>query len=300
MHRFCSNGVRAGASRLVRLLLVGALALAACDDAKVVAQVGKREVSQSDVAAFIRARSSRARPTPSEALDALVERSLLAEEARRTGLGEDEALKARLRTAERELLAQALLDQRLAAATTDAELRKRYEASRDALSKREVHVRQLMVRVPPGADEESRQRAQSRMNGLFARLTGGEPFEKVAREASEDEVSAARGGDMGPVLEDQVDPVFFTEAARLEKGARSRPFATAYGLHLLEAVEPVKTVVPTFEQVRGKLEADARREAQARLVEELRKQIRATTHPERLESLEATDAPGTPDGGPRP
>ncbi|QSQ26564.1 peptidylprolyl isomerase [Pyxidicoccus parkwayensis] len=289
-----------GGSRLLPLLLVGALALAGCDDPKVVAEVGKSDVSRADVAAFIHARSARARPTPSEALDALVERTLLAEEARRTGLGNDEALKARLRTAERELLAQALLDQRLAAATTDAELRKRYEASRDSLAKREVHVRQLMVRMSPGADEESRQRAQSRMNGLFARLTGGESFEKVAREASEDEVSAARGGDMGPVLEDQVDPVFFTEAARLKQGERSRPFATPYGLHLLEAVEPVKTVVPTFEQIRGRLEADARREAQERLVEELRKQIRVKTHPERLEALEATGGMGQPDGGQRP
>jgi peptidyl-prolyl cis-trans isomerase C len=288
------------AARLVPLWVLGALALVACGDPKVVAEVGKGEVTQADVAAFIRARSARERPSPSEALDALVERSLLAEEARRTGLGEDEALRARLRTAERELLAQALLDQRLAAATTDAELRKRYEASREGLAKREVHVRQLMIRVPPGADEETRGRAQSRMNGIFARIIGGEAFDKVARETSEDPGSAARGGDLGPVLEDQVDPVFFTEAVRLGKGERSRPFATAYGLHLLEAVEAVKTVVPTFEQVRGRLEADARREAQARLVEELRKQIQVKTHPERLEAVTASGGTGQTDGGQRP
>jgi parvulin-like peptidyl-prolyl isomerase len=282
------------------VLALGWLALAACGDPKVVAEVGKRKVMQQDVSAFIASRSSRERPLPSEALDFLVERSLLAEEARRAGLEEDPLLQARLRTAERELLAQALLDKRLSAATTDAELRKRYEASRDELARRQVHVRQIMVRVPPGADEETRARAQSRMSGIFARLAGGEAFEKVAREASEETVSAARGGDLGPVLEGQVDPVFFTEAARLGQGERSKPFTTAYGLHLLEAVEGVRTVVPSFEEARGKLEADARREAQERLVEELRQQIRIKTYPERLEAPAADGEPGMKDGGLRP
>ncbi|MBZ4421219.1 peptidylprolyl isomerase [Myxococcus sp. RHSTA-1-4] len=287
-------------ARWVSVLALAGLALAACGDANVVAEVGKREVTKPDVSAFIASRSSRERPSPPEALDFLVERSLLAEEARRSGLAEDPLLQARLRTAERELLAQALLDKRMAEATTDAELRKRYESSRDALAQRQVHVRQIMVRVAPGVDEEARARAQSRMNGIFARLVGGEPFEKVAREASEETVSAARGGDLGPVLEGQVDPLFFAEAARLKQGERSKPFATAYGLHLLEAVEGMRTVVPAFEEARGKLEADARREAQERLVEQLRQQISIKTYPERLEAPAGSSGPGGTDGGQRP
>lgn len=272
-------------SRRARRLPVFALlvlALGGCRDERVVAEVGEREISQADVSAYLAARSSRERPAPAEALDALVERSLLADEARRAGLHEDEAVQARLRTAEREVLAQALLDKRLSELTTEAKLRERYAETREELGRREVHVRQLMVRVAPGADDAARAGAQSRMNALFARLAGGEPFEKVAREASEETVSAARGGDLGPVREGQVDDVFFTEAARLAKGERSRPFATPYGLHLLEAVEAVKTVVPTFEEARGKLESDSRREAQAQLMKDLRERISVKTHPERL------------------
>ncbi|NVJ20672.1 peptidylprolyl isomerase [Myxococcus sp. AM011] len=260
------------------------LTLSACRDERIVAEVGKSEISKAEVVAYLAARSSRERPQPAEALDVLVERSLLAEEARRAGLHEDAAIQARLKTAEREVLAQALLDNRLSELTTEEKLRERYTATREQLGRREVRVRQLMVRVAPGADEATRAGAQSRMNGLFARLAGGEPFEKVAREASEETVSAAQGGDLGPVREGQVDDVFFTEAARLAKGERSRPFATPYGLHLLEAVEGVKTVVPSFEEARGKLESDSRREAQAQLMKELRERISVKLHPERLDA----------------
>ncbi|SET79266.1 peptidyl-prolyl cis-trans isomerase C [Myxococcus fulvus] len=261
-----------------------AFTLGACQDEGIVAQVGKRDISKADVSALIASRSSRERPTSGEALDALVERSLLAEEARRSGLHEDAAVQARLRSVEREVLAQALLDKHLAEVTTEARLRERYAATREQLGRREVHVRQLMVRVPPGADDETRARAQSRMNALFARLAGGESFEKVASETSEETVSAARGGDLGPVLEGQVDDVFFTEAAQLSKGERSRPFSTAYGLHLLEAVADMKTVVPTFDEARGRLESDARRDAQAQLMKALRERIAVKTHPERLDA----------------
>ncbi len=290
-----SNG---GLARLIPGLLAAALTLVACRDEKVVAEVGKRDVLDADVAAFIASRSSRDRPTPAEALDALVGRSLLAEEARRAGLDRDPEVQARQRASERELLAQALLEKRLAEASTESKLRERYAATREQLGRREVHVRQLLVRLPPSADEQARAQAQSRMNGLFARLAGGEPFEKVARESSEDPSTAARGGDLGPVLEGQVDDVFFEEAARLAKGERSRPFATPYGLYLLEAVEPVKQVVPSFEESRGKVEAEARRETQGRLLEELRARIPVKLYPERLgQDGASSSGVGTKDAG---
>ncbi|WP_158620254.1 peptidylprolyl isomerase [Corallococcus sp. CA031C] len=257
------------------------LLLVACGDPKVVAEVGKQKVTRAEVAAYVDAQSARERPTPAQALDALVSRSLLAEQARREGLADDEAVKARVATAEREVLAQALLEKRLASVVTESALRKRYEASRDALSRRQVRVRQLFVKVPAN-DEATRNRAWSRMNALQARLAGGEDFEKVAREASEDPVSARRGGDLGTVQEGQVDKAFFDEAVKLGRAERSRPFASIYGLHILEALEDARTVVPTFEESRSRLEAEARQEAQVQLARELRETITVTTHPERL------------------
>ncbi|RKI07883.1 hypothetical protein D7Y13_17035 [Corallococcus praedator] len=82
--------------------------------------------------------------------------------------------------------------------------------------------------------------------------------------------------------EGQVDKAFFDEAVKLGRAERSRPFASIYGLHILEALEDARTVVPTFEESRSRLEAEARQEAQVQLARELRETITVTTHPERL------------------
>jgi parvulin-like peptidyl-prolyl isomerase len=100
-------------------------------------------------------------------------------------------------------------------------------------------------------------------------------------------VSGEKGGDLGVVEEGQVDATFFKEAAALKRGEVSRPFETSYGLHLVQAVEDVQVVTPGFEEVKGRLAAEARREAEARLLAELRESIRVETYPERLQAASA-------------
>lgn len=266
-------------------LTLGWLMLAGCGDAQVVAEVGKSKVRRAEVELFRQDWSAGERPAPAEALQALVDRTLLAEAARREGLAEDEQVRARVAAAEREVLARALLEKRLEEATAEGELRKRYEAGKEALARRQVHVRHILVRLP--GDAQGRARAQSRINELHARLRGGEAFEKVAQEGSEDRVSGEKGGELGVVEEGQVDARFFKEAAALKRGEVSRPFETSYGLHLVQAVEDVRVVTPGFEEVKGKLAAEARREAEARVLAELRESIRVETYPERLRAASA-------------
>ncbi|ATB38885.1 hypothetical protein CYFUS_004322 [Cystobacter fuscus] len=275
------------------------LALSGCGDTKVVAEVGRSKLRRADVEFFRQTWSPGARPSASEALGALVDQQLLAEEARREGLEKDEVVRARLAAVEREVLAHALREKRLAEAESEVALRERYARGREGLSRRQVHVRHLMVRLPPREGAQGLARARSRINGLYARLLGGESFEVVAREGSEDRVSAEKGGDLGLVEEGQVDASFFAEAVALKKGQLSKPFATSYGLHLVEAVEDVRVVTPGFDEVRGRLAAEARREAETRLLTELRENIAVQTYPERLEvpavgSGSATDAGETP------
>jgi len=274
----CLRGLAAVLARVS----LGGLVLCACSDPNVVAEVGKTPITRADVTTYIQGHSTRARPAPTDALEALVGRTLLAEEARRSGIAEEPEVQARIEAARREVLAQVLRERRLAEATSEAVLRKRYEEGKEALGRKQVHVRHILVRLPSGADAQAHARAQSRINALYAKLQGGADFQAVARESSEDTVSATRGGDLGPVQEGQVDPAFFAQASALKQGEVSKPFATAYGLHLIQAVEGVQVVTPTFEEVRGKLAAEARGEAEQKLLAELRERIPVKRHPERL------------------
>lgn len=273
------------------MMVLGLVWLTACDDSRTVAKVGRTAVSAEDLKHFRSSQSPAVRPGPAESLDALVDRELLAEAARRQKLQEQPSVKARLAAAERELLAHEVLERAVAASVTEEALRARYDAARPRLERREVHVAHIFARMPEGADETTRRQAQVRINQAYARLAGGEPFENVAREVSEDTVSAPQGGDLGVVKEGGVDATFFAQAVELAAGAWSKPFVTPFGWHVVKALEAPKTAVPPFEEARGKLEAEARQEAQAKLLERLRQEISVRRYPERLRLAEEAGKP---------
>ncbi|HEX8698662.1 MAG TPA: peptidylprolyl isomerase [Myxococcaceae bacterium] len=270
-------------------LALAFMGLAACDDSRTVAKVGRTGLTVEDVKHVRAAQSPTVRGTPEQTLEVVVDRALLAEEARRQKLHEQPTMKAQLAAAERELLAQAMLERTVVTGVTEEALRARYEAARGKLERREVHVAQIFARMPEGSSETVRRQAQARINQAYARLAGGEPFETVARELSEDQVSAPRGGDLG-VVSDDVDQTFFSQAVGLAAGTWSKPFTTPFGWHVVKALEAPRTVVPTFEEARGRLEAEARQEAQAKLLERLRQDIPVRRYMERLKLTE--ESPG--------
>lgn len=270
-------------------LLATAVALAGCGDADVVAKVGKAKLRRADLEAYQHG-ALRDADAAAKALDALVDRTLLAEAARKAGLDDDAAIKARIEASRREILASAYSERLLAPATREDALRKRYEAQQEKLARRRVHVRQISVLFGKEGGG-GKKGAQARAVRIYARLVGGEPFEKVAQDASDDQVSGVRGGDIGPVLEGQIDPNFFQAVAGLKKDQLSQPFETSFAFHLARAVDDPDTVTPTFEQARGQLAADASREAQGRLREELRQKLGVTLYPEALTVVPSGSSP---------
>jgi peptidyl-prolyl cis-trans isomerase C len=253
-----------------------ALATAACGDREVVVRAGKIDVLRAEVeqAGGLRGRAA----DPRAALQPLADRALLAEAGRRAGIERDPAVRARLAAAKREILAQAYLAKELPGPPED-ELRRRYAAEKEKLARRRVHVAQLAFHA---RSDEERARARSRASSARARLAGGEPFEKLAKELSDDRASAARGGDLGPILEGQVDKEFFSQVATLKKGEVSKPFESRFGCHVVRVLEDPQTVTPSYEEVKGLLAAEVRREEEERLLTRLRDRIGVETYPERL------------------
>ncbi|MBI5549730.1 MAG: peptidylprolyl isomerase [Deltaproteobacteria bacterium] len=224
-------------------------------------------------------------------LDEALPRYLLAEAARRSGTLKQEDVAARIRAAEREILAQVYLDQQLTAAADEVALRQLYEERRDSLKKKQVHVRHIVIHRADEGDQDSRIATQARINEIYAKVVGGESFEAVARERSEDPASGAKGGDLGTLFEGQVDSVFFSSVAALKRGEISKPFSTAFGHHVAQAVEDPQLVVPAFEEIRGRLAVEARQAAQAMLLERLRGEIDVRVYEKRLAAEQTQERP---------
>jgi peptidyl-prolyl cis-trans isomerase D len=85
------------------------------------------------------------------------------------------------------------------AAKNEAKLKAMYDERKFVYEKvpRELKLRQILVKVPNDAKPEADKEAQKRAEALAARVKKGESFEKVAKEASDDAGSKARGGALG-------------------------------------------------------------------------------------------------------
>jgi parvulin-like peptidyl-prolyl isomerase len=83
---------------------------------------------------------------------------------------------------------------------------------------------------------------------LRARLVAGASFEELAREASKDAQSAARGGAIGPATAPQLQGPF-APVATLEAGELSRPIHSKYGWHLIKVLTRTPSTQPGLEEV---------------------------------------------------
>jgi hypothetical protein len=96
------------------------------------------------------------------------------------------------------------------------------------------------------------------------RIEGGEAFEKVATELSQDPGSGALGGDLGCAELTSYVPEFAAAAEKLKVGVLSAPVKTDFGFHILK--KGTKTVKPWGPEV----EAQAAQAAQQGGVQEIR------------------------------
>jgi hypothetical protein len=64
----------------------------------------------------------------------------------------------------------------------------------------------------------------------------------------------------------------------------------------VKAVEAADTVTPSFEEARGVLAAEARREAETALRQRLRREIDVTIHRERIPAAAGAAGPAGPSG----
>ncbi len=128
-------------------------------------------------------------------------------------------VQGRIRVTDAEI--DALLDERRAAAHATAE----------------YNIAQILVGVPDGASAEETARRRERAEGAKKRIAGGEAFEAVARELSED-ANRAAGGVLGLRSAERLPDVFVEVVRNLKVGdVAPELLRTGAGFHLLKLVD---------------------------------------------------------------
>ena len=103
----------------------------------------------------------------------------------------------------------------------------------DAKLVTQYQARHILIRAEDVGKDAA---AKAKLETLRARITGGADFAELAGKNSEDNVSKARGGDLGWFAQDDYGTDFGAQIASLGDGQVSAPFKTQAGWHVIQRI----------------------------------------------------------------
>ncbi len=240
------------------------LASATAQEDPVVATVAGQPVTESDLQLAISELDQQFAQLPDEqkraaALTALIEIRLLAAESEKAGVADTPEFVKRMAFLRERALHIAFVEDRVAKAITDEEVRARYDqeiAARPPVN--EVRASHILV--------DSEEKAKS----LIAELDAGKDFAELAKANSSDG-SAAEGGDLGYFGPGRMVAEFEQAAMALEVGQYTKePVKSQFGWHIIKVTDKRPQTPPAFEQVAGQLRSLLMREKYLAEVEKIR------------------------------
>ena len=146
---------------------------------------------------------------------------------------------------------------------TEEAARAYYDEHLDEYKKEQVQARHILLKD------------QSTANATHARITGGEDFQTVAKEVSEDRASKVKGGDLGWFGHGRMAPEFEKAAFAMKPDTTSKPVLTQFGYHVIRVYERKEAGQKSFADVRESIDkllvSRAKRKRKAELLRELKK-----------------------------
>lgn len=175
-------------------------------------------------------------------LDELIDQRLLALDALRQSLDQNDETRRRLSAARERILGNVLVENHLKNTVNETTIRRMYDEQASLRDRGdEVQARHILLK-----DEETAKQ-------MSKKLADGANFETLAREMSEDEGSRDKGGNLGYFTRDMLEATFTQTAFATNIGATSAPFKTEYGWHILQVQNRRKAPEPSFEEMRSEI-----------------------------------------------
>lgn len=151
---------------------------------------------------------------------------------------------------------------RMAASITipEATLKQLYDSQKDRFRVNErVRGRHILLKTT-GKSKEEVAKIQAKAEGLLKQVKGGADFAEIAKKNSEDEGSAVRGGDLGWFERGQMVKPFEQAAFSLKPNEISNLVTTEYGFHIVQVQEKQEAHMQSFDEVKGMLADELRRQ----------------------------------------
>jgi parvulin-like peptidyl-prolyl isomerase len=140
----------------------------------------------------------------------------------------------------------------IAPRTTEAELKRCYDANKDFFDGNLVHASHIMIRLAPNASDADRQTARQQLLNLRDQIAAGKiTFADAARKYSQSPY-AEKGGDIGLISRKYpLDEVFSKALFALPENSMSDVITDGVGMHFFLVQERKKGPGSDFDKVRG-------------------------------------------------
>ncbi len=146
---------------------------------------------------------------------------------------------------------------------SEQDLQTAYQANQDQFQLPAMYrLSQIFLSVP-NKDEQALAQAKKRADAWVKQMREGKAdFAALAKEHSDEKISAERGGDNGFLPMSQLVPAMRATVAKLEPGQLSDPIVQADGVHILQLTDLRPASVRSLEEVKPALRDALRRQRQ--------------------------------------
>ena len=170
---------------------------------------------------------------------------------------------------------------------SEDDLRSYYQENLARLgSKEERRARHILLQAPKDAPPAERAKAKARAEELLAQLRQNPAgFAELAKKYSDDKSSAANGGDLGYFARGAMVKPFEDAVFALKKDEISGVVESDFGYHIIELADVKPSKVPSFDELRPKLEAELRQQQAQRKFAEVAETFSNTVY-EQPDSLQ--------------
>lgn len=125
--------------------------------------------------------------------------------------------------------------------------------------KGEIKVAHIMKIFPQGMTPEMKADLKNRMDSIYSLLVSGADFQEMARSHSDDQKSAANGGEIPYFGQSRMIPEFSDPAFALENdGDFTSPVETSFGYHIIKRLD--LKPMPDFQSIRNEVVERIRRD----------------------------------------
>lgn len=238
----------------------------------VVARVDSAQILETDVEGYLatlpRARRDRliGEQGRREVVQTLVDRELLASEARLRHLENDPELARQID----DLLIRRLLEIEANRRFSDEVATAIYESHSEQFVSKRYPLRHILFRTRIEDGERAEELARKRAEDALSLIKDGADFGAIAKEKSEDALSVTKGGELGSLSMQSLPPGLAEVVAAMSEGLYPEVVRSSVGYHIVELKGPPIEKRRDLEEVRPLLKTLHEQEVRGQLLDELR------------------------------